>query len=300
MKHMKKTIIHLGAHKTGTTLIQNWMAQNSATLSKNGIGVSRNIDLAGGDFEQFCFEHSKPRIRTISIDAARTDIRRVRNNIGCPDSHIISKENILGEAGRLYINSDNTLFHLNKIFNYDNTMVIFYIRRIDEFIESHVLQQYAHGNEISIEDVLESIGNRTWADVVESIERHFHGRFCLEFYERIKHGIAPFLKRFCGACNIEPDIVENTEIPTVEDQNRSISDTGITILKRIWTHTDVLNRPAVFKEIQKIHHTGVENRPRLLNAEQRNTILTRHKESHDFLVKNYADDDDFIINKYRI
>ena len=36
-----KCILHIGTEKTGTTLIQNWLYENSDALSVQGVGLSR-------------------------------------------------------------------------------------------------------------------------------------------------------------------------------------------------------------------------------------------------------------------
>ena len=298
MKYKKRTIIHLGAHKTGTTLIQNWIAQNYELFAERSIGITRNADLAEGSFSRFCLEYSKPYPKTTSPESAKNDIAQKKEMIGNPDIHIISKENILGEAGRLYINSEDTIRVLKNIVDYDNTTLVFYIRRMDTFIESHILQQFAHGHELKVEDALRSIGNRTWMDVVDSLETHFPGKLTIEFYEKSKAGTRQFLQYFCNACGIPSELADITTVPDTKDQNRSISSSGIAILKDQWGGLDKNQRIELFETITRTHHTGRGDRPLLLTEEQRREILSQHRDSHETLIKKYAPESKSILRHY--
>ena len=298
MNHNKRTILHLGAHKTGTTFIQNWIAQNDKLFRERNIGVSRNADLTESMFSTFCFEHSKPRPKTVSPELARKNIIEIRQISGNPDVHIISKENIMGEAGRLYLHSEETIRNLKNVFNYDETKLVFYIRRMDNFIESHALQQFAHGFELNIQDAIQSIGNRTWMDVIASMEKHFPGRVSVEFYENIKTGPRDFLRYFCNACDIPFDLAEFTKLPEIIDQNRSISAPGIELLKQLWKNSDPSQRAELFKKIATTHNTATEIRPALMTPEQRHHVLDIHRESHKEIINKYAPGNDFIMKEY--
>lgn len=293
-----RTILHLGAHKTATTLLQNWLFQNISILKTSKIGVTLARDLDGSAFEKLCYEISKPRPITTSITDAEKALRQIWTAINCPKTHLISKENLLGEAGRLYINAEQVLLNIKRVLPHQDLRLVFYIRRIDHFIESHILQQYAHGMSVSAGQVIDSIGDRTWLSVIEAMEEIFPGRVKVEFYERIRHGVPQFIRRFCQACCIDDALVDQSSMPPVSGQNRSLSVEGLRQLQGVWPDLGRSERVEAFDLIRSQHHTGTGHRPSILTDTQRRHILNHHRDSHIQVVERYADGDRELLKIY--
>lgn len=292
------TVLHLGAHKTGTTLLQYWLARNRSLLATEGVGISVPSDLDDSKFDRLCFELSKPRQRTVSRDDVIDYLTNLRNYLGSPPTHVISKENILGEAGRIYVNSRPVLNELSHIFQDHKIDIVFYVRRQDDFVESHILQQYAHGIEVSVADAVASISTNNWISVIGGMEEYFKDRVHVKFFENIHYGVFSFIEDFCKSCRIPIDIVGSSIFPGVENQNRSISSNGLKILKSTWGGLNKTERITEFNRVRRIHHTGIEPKPAILNDIQRREILNRYREENKYLIEKYGDSNEELMAKY--
>lgn len=293
-----RTVLHLGAHKTATTLLQNWLAKNRALLSAEGVGVSLPVDLENSVLERFCFELSKPRKRTVTTKNAKFAMNILWKELNAPILHIISKENLLGEAGRMYRNAGFVLSELSIALKELEVTILFYVRRQDHFIESHTLQQYAHGMDFNVDDVIQSTSQNSWSDLVHSMESHFPNRVQIRFYEKIDTGVRLFIEDFCRCCGVNPDVVAKSLLPTTADQNRSISANGLRRLRAVWGDLDQTGRVAEFERLRRFHHTGIEPKPVLISENQRREILTRHRDANRYLIERYGAADNELLNFY--
>lgn len=294
----QKIIFHAGAHKTATTLLQSWIEINRDKLLQSDLSACNPKDLQGSKFDRFCFELSKPRTRTISTNDAIDTLLNTWHATGRASTLLVSKENMLGEAGRLYINAKYVLSELADSKVKDCIFFVFYIRRNDHFIESHILQQYSHGKQVSVSDVIHLIQDRSWSSVIDEIELNFPGRVSVEFFERISRGPRSYIERFCSLCGIEKSVVENSRIPSFREQNRSLSSTGLNLLLELWNTVSDDKRIDLFEKIREIHHTGTSERPSLLSDKVRHELLRYQENSNRYLIKRYADNDPDLLAAY--
>lgn len=294
----QRIVFHLGAHKTATTYLQNWLNINCVSLRKLGFSIGLPDHLKDTSFEKFCFELSKPRERTVRTSEAGASLWEIWQSLGRCPRLIVSKENILGEAGRLYVNSDRVLKEIREIIPNKNITLIFYIRRNDHFIESHILQQFAHGSKISVDSVLSSIGTRTWLSVINSMEHYFPGSVKIEFFERIQKSELQFLYRFSELCNIDRYFIESSQIPSISQQNRSLSIEGLKIISDKWDSLNHYDRISLFNALQATHNTGFEAKPSLLSNSLRHEILLQNREANREIIEKYASGDDYLLKIY--
>lgn len=293
-----QVVFHIGAHKTATTFIQNWLIENSEILKKIGVSVSIPRDLERTSFQQFCFELSKPKIRTVSTEDAESSLLSCWNRSGRGSTYIVSKENMLGEAGRLYINAKRVIAELSRFTIRSRFSFLFYVRRNDHFIESHTLQQLAHGRLVTVDEVIRTINNRDWISVVNDIEYLFPGKVKVAFYERIEPSSDQYIRDFCISSGIDPEISTGSTIPSFSGQNRSISSSGLNLLLKKWSLVPNEEREAVYDKIREIHHTGLGDRPSLLPDRLRSEILRIHRDANRSLIQRYADSDPQLLAIY--
>lgn len=106
---MKKIILHVGPHKTGTTSIQNALLENEEILNSKGIGTFKNTRL-NGEISANCNVLSLSFVRPELINRAR-----FLNNIPPPSENVRNEQFVLlqGEIAkyeRLIVSSEGFSF----------------------------------------------------------------------------------------------------------------------------------------------------------------------------------------------
>lgn len=138
---LDRVILHFGAHKTGTSLIQKYLRDNLKKCHAAGIWFmprsDGNVFIGWGG--KRTLEHGLRGLKS-AIDAADAAGARY---------YIISHENSLGRPirkGKLGLYPDaNNIRHLHKAIGNRNVRIIYYIREQAEFLQSYYLQTIHEG-----------------------------------------------------------------------------------------------------------------------------------------------------------
>jgi hypothetical protein len=134
-----EVVLHLGAHRTGTTLIQKLLARNRAGLRKQGVRAY----VSGDDF---CW-----RLRWLVENEGLLETpENARGMLDLPtdcDRIVISEENLFCTAGeapltQLYAERVRRLEILRELFVPCRVRVLFYVRDHASFIESCYLKYF--------------------------------------------------------------------------------------------------------------------------------------------------------------
>lgn len=178
----RKLVIHIGAHKTGSTFIQKTFNENIELLSGNGIAyfggsdarvkLTRNIIYpavglrgvgeGGGDYKSKC-----------------RDI--VKNRAGDHGSIFLSNENILGfcdliaSDGYIYPESDKVLSFLNCLTEEWDVKFVYFIRNYGDFLESTYIQKIKEGRSYDFGHYKKvcDINKMSWLDSIENLKINF-------------------------------------------------------------------------------------------------------------------------------
>ncbi|XOV79158.1 MAG: hypothetical protein ACFHVJ_19950 [Aestuariibacter sp.] len=150
---MKKLILHIGSHKTGTSAIQKALVENKRALKKNGWRLFHQMPNGKSYPKGSCsswvdFEGSGEFFKASVNENLFDELGKL------PGSHILSSE----ELSWLFDEDQISLFCQNLKSIYDQITVIVYLRRQDKQLVSHYQQgfKFTHstarrffGNEIS-------------------------------------------------------------------------------------------------------------------------------------------------------
>lgn len=181
---MVRSILHIGAHRTGTSSLQKFLRDNTDVLESSGINI-------------LCPPESRAMntLDVISLRLAR-ESKRVSSKI------VISEENLLGTMGHnaltksLYPNAKPNLEKLAVIHQPD--VVMLSIRELGEYWTSSILFSLSR-KEIPFpsRQELASISDmsRTWIDVVEDIQSVFsNSRLVVREFTHLTDNPKRFLK----------------------------------------------------------------------------------------------------------
>lgn len=131
---MKKAIIHIGVHKTGTTSIQNWLWDNRAIISSS-FGWNYLNDLAVNNAHHVIPWSVMPQFDGNPISRPhRISIDKIKARVQKHDRIILSSEPFcMADDGEADI--------IRDIFEGFETTIVIYIRRQDKLIQSEYVQR---------------------------------------------------------------------------------------------------------------------------------------------------------------
>lgn len=275
-------ILHLGAHKTGTSLIQKFLRDRPEAVAKLNaalIGRSETNHLIGwGEVPQ-----RDPNLLRQSINSAANGVELV----------VLSHENSLGRpliSGRSGIYPDATpaIRGLRDAIDL-NTRVIYYIRNQAEFLESYYLQTIHEGSYAKFDDWVGGIdlNDLSWGPLVASLRRSFGSdRVAIADFAYIAAGQNAFIESFLDLVKPGHGIVPMYSAK----RNLSISQQGLEIALAINPLLESASeRKATRKFLQRHYNNSDSARPHLLTVDQRSELESRYKDENQDLMSPRVD-----------
>lgn len=268
----KQMAYHLGAHKTGSSLLQKYMRDSPDVLRRHRMVYLSRSEMNGlvGWGKRLL---TRPELLGDRIAELIADRR-------CA-TLVASHENTLGpplkpDAAHLYPRGPEIAEQLARVLDPWPARVILYIRPQDEFVESYYLQRIQQGDHVTFEAWLEQVDldALSWRPVIAALHQHFGAdRVEVVDFGRIRAGqnafIADFFRRIDPTLDLSPDYR-----PV---RNASISDKGLRIALAANKHlrTDV-ERKAMRRFLQRHFSNRTAPRPVLLTAQQRTELRERY------------------------
>jgi hypothetical protein len=217
-----RVVIHVGAHKTGTSLVQKYFRDKPRITQALGIAqISRTDGDLLVDWGQYLHERPEALRSRLEEEAAKR-----------PSVILFSHENTLGQPllpdrPGLYPDASRNAKALAGICDGFDTYVVFYVRPMADFLESYYIQTVQEGLVHSFSDWYGSLtGSTRWTPVVEALEGAFGAeRVIVGDFSEIAAGQNKFLRKFMTRTGIpRPPIVEYKPI-----RNASFSARGLEI-----------------------------------------------------------------------
>lgn len=301
LMNKKSLYIHIGCEKTGTTSIQNVLADNRGTLMQQGvlypdIGKLKFAQLLLPAALQPLMNSNKPRAdyypgnEFLDTDTVWNDfINLARNNTD--KNIIISAEHFssrVNGAGLQYMK--NRLSELSALFN---VRIITYLRRQDKFMESSYSTIIKAGGKIGFDSFYEThIGLQDRYDFSLLLERwsNAFGKSAMivrDYETEVKS--KGLLNSFFEITGIEGRSL------SLENENENVSwPASIIELARLCNtprlSTILGNQRVTFLDaITKTLQAEERKKVYRFNAAQRQAILDRYKESNKRVEQEYFD-----------
>lgn len=203
--------VHIGAHKTATTHLQDTLAAQSTGLAEYGIDYiprftrhrGRLADLLAGRNWQGWFRTAPGRRQWDDILArAHRDGRTV----------VLSDENIIGKPRHLlgrrpYSHAESRLKALSTLLGTEHLHLFLSIRSFDTLLPSAYVQAIRHRRMPGGIDALRRRWRRhppSWVDLIERIQRAIpDARLHLWTFEDYPAHVHDILSAFCGTPHVE-------------------------------------------------------------------------------------------------
>lgn len=228
-----RVVFHLGAPKTGTSLIQLYLRRAAARRVRRGTAVvprhHTNELIGWGDTVVREPRRLRRRIEAEARRGARTLVISHEAGLGRPI-----------ESGRFFPHAPELADALQKISRDFEPTVVFYVRPIPSFLESYYLQTIHEGDSHTFEAWLSGVdhGELSWRPLVAALDESFGpASVLLGDFGEIEPDQNRFLRGFLHRAGVPPWTVVRYRYRA----NPSISQAGLQVAL---THHRPLRTPA--------------------------------------------------------
>lgn len=279
IKKIKKLILHIGAHKTGTTAIQNFLFFNSDKINKHGFYLPL-----------FLYNEERTPIE-LRLSIVKKDVQRAekhleaiadRANKLCCDTVIISDEN--------YCKVSERDFSTAEVFSryFDEVIVLMYCRRQDRELESRYAFRVMY-HEAKLSDTPEE-----WYARYKGRDYYKIAKFYEEIIPRSSIKIVSYdqnsknlIKSFMDVCSIPED---DYVLPSKVDSNISSNKYIVEVMSEA---NQYFMSDDFFKKVRDyvLNHQMLKDGPKPLFYSMNNRIECQKlfKKNNSKLMKAYYD-----------
>lgn len=197
-----EVIVHIGAHKTATTYIQNILEANMDLLRKHGIAY---VPLSKLRQDKFIQQLNKNTIKN------KDDfINRYNVNTEGTKRLIISEENISGSSaelyntGTLYAKLPENIKKIDKIFDGNTVKYLFCGRNYSGYISAMYIEYIRHKPYVSFKEFTGKINFETinWEKIIKSIQNSTKNEAIFWTYEYFRSDTQKIFEAITGINSI--------------------------------------------------------------------------------------------------
>ncbi len=286
-------VLHLGAHKTGSSLLQKYMMHRAEELTRLGmvqVPRSRCNDLIGwGTIPQtnpdLLREALTRPLQRASLGSALAKVRPHRRSTWAwrppaVRTVILSHENSLGRPFRphapgLYPAARACARGIRAAVGDLNARIVYYIRSQESFVESYYLQTVHEGGTRSFDQWLSEIDTSaiSWAPVIEALVDSFGAdRVVVRDFAEITRGQEQFIDDFLRVC----DPTARPQVQFRSRRNTSVSQQGLDLALVMNPLVAKDQRAVVRKFLQANFNNTTGPRPVLLSPASKEELRERY------------------------
>lgn len=281
---MKSVVFHVGAHKTGTSLLQKYMRDNVRSLKARHVyylARSEMNDLVGwGGNLADDPTRLRRRIQRVLLNPwYRTLVTSHENTLGKP---------VVAGAHGLYPDTKSVADLLADTLRGWRVRILFYIRPQEEFLESYYLQLIHQGRHFTFQEWLEGVDLDavSWWPAVEALRDAFgEERVAVVGFDTIREGQNAFIRDFLR--RVHPALDGEVEYRPV--RNPSVGDKGLRLALEANKHLKGgAERAAMRKFLQRQFSNRKYPRPVLLTEPEKAHLRERYSTEYQKLTGSLA------------
>jgi hypothetical protein len=275
MKH--KIVLHIGAHKTGSTALQAALQNHSDMLIGNDI-VTMPRRLSA---EMFVHEMLLEAREVIADINAETLIITHEVILGWPFGPI---GKLMPTHPFLYPEAKQRLDALACIFEGFDVGIVYYIRDQASFLESFYIQCIQGGATFSFDEWIAKIdlSRLSWRPIIDEIRSRFP--ICVKRFEtEFAHSQSEAFRRFLSVATPTISREEIDSITFEEPANRSLNAVGLSMMMEINNIALLPEQRSALRAVLQRHVSNLGGgRPSLLSDKQR-AILAAYQAENEAL-----------------
>lgn len=302
MAERPNLVLHLGAHKTGTSLVQRYTANRPVDMAEmRAVALSRDVlasCISWGTITREHPERLREAVRTAGqarfaipqpSGVRRRLLGRRTNSIR---TVIVSNENALGrpfgDPGSLYPTAAANAQGLHRSVGEFTPRIIYYIRSQEEFVESYYLQTVHQGGTATFDQWLHSVDTTaiSWVPTIEALADAFGpSQVVVRDFSEIRQGQNAFIASFLRTC--DPDV--NPTVDYERPHNLSISQQGLDLaLAMNPLLVTAEDRRETRKFLQAHFNNTTGPRPTLLSEDAKSVMRARYDSENRDLLRRFT------------
>lgn len=288
-----RLLLHCGAHKTATTLIQGVLDGVSDQLLKAGIGYIHPTEINNAGVLRFNHNPSDPT--RAEVDEMRRFFDGVFERQRA-STYLISHESFFSFANlngqprnrQFYGDCEFSIGRFADLGIFDSITAIYYIRRQDGFLNSIYLEYVKVGYiEAAFKDFLCSVDleRLSWKAIVDRLEASFgRERVELRLFDDIRAGTVPYIQGFLETIGVG----DRVKLGPIEEKNRSFSALALEMALRCYPLLMNLADKRKMARFLQVHYSNRDYpAARLVSKELKERILDLHREDNLSLFRSY-------------
>lgn len=274
------TVLHVGAHKTGTSLVQKYFRDRIDDFDPGAVTAIPRSDtnrlIGWGEVPQ---QHPLRLRRRIEAELRKG-----------PEVVLVSHENALGRPkvdGKvgLYPECAATANALAAATEGLNVTVVFYVRPVADFVESYYLQTIHEGAWHSFDEWFVDIdaSQLSWSPVIDALDSAFGAdRTIIGDFNEVKAGQNEFLASFMRRAGIRSP----STVRYKPRRNSSISSKGLEIARNINPYAVSKEQRVATRKFLQEHFSNVGGeRARPMPAEVRSDLDSQFSAEYQLLAE---------------
>jgi hypothetical protein len=276
----REIVLHIGAHKTGSTALQTALQKNNALLIGNDI-VTIPRRLVAEMFVHEMLLEARDVIADINAESVLITHEVI---LGWPFGPV---GKLMPDYPYLYPEAEIRLEALSRIFEGFDVRIIYYIRDQAPFLESFYIQSVQAGATCSFREWVSRIdlAQLSWRPIIDAIRSRFP--VCVKRFEtEFANSQSEAFRRFLA---VAVPAVPQEEINTIifeEPTNRSLNAVGLSMMKEInHMRLELKQRDALRAMLQRHTSNIGGERPSLLSEKQR-ALLAAYKPENEALTQS--------------
>jgi hypothetical protein len=292
---MKEAFVHIGAHKTASTFLQqNLIRQRARLMDECALALVTRADLLPTPFAEEIYavsqaEHPGSEISEVARNSLRELLPDNDANVLVTNEDLICRLDITD----FYQHAEAAVGYLRDALVEYDLHVIFYIRKQADYLESIYMQLIHLGRRLKFAQFMKRATpvDLSWLRAAEAMERALlPGRLHVRTYEQIwSMGQTDFYRDFLSLCGIgnvaEFDI--DTEVAKGRPANRSYGNLGLQIAQRVNPILSPKERKLLRRFLQENFSTETHPRAELLDEQQRQTMFEVYQDSNRRLFERF-------------
>ncbi|MGB3315689.1 MAG: hypothetical protein WBB85_14870 [Albidovulum sp.] len=279
-------VLHLGAHKTGTSLIQKYMRDRPKIMRRNRIAM---LSRSSGDK---LIGWGQDKILSPGLPVLQKNIRRAA--LLLRTRYVLSHENALGrpfaQSGKeLYPDASARARQIADGLPGKRKIAVYYIRDQVSFLESYYLQTIQQGKHHLFDEWVNPKldGSLSWRPLYEGLCAALGKENVLlkDFGSQIRQGQARFLCDFFSAF-MPVDTQKFGEFEYPARRNLSIGDVGLELALKINPYLKSWEAQRSTRNfLQQIFSNADFPRPVLLSDDQKQMLTSKYEAENQDLIQ---------------
>lgn len=291
-------VVHIGAHKTASTLLANALRADRKRLRKTDVSILFRGAMKEMEFFKELNRIKRGRVKngeTLPSDSAKQEIEMLlKEKVGVL---VLTNEDLMSELDfdKFFPQPEASAKYMVDVFGGRKLKLVLYVRNQIEYIESIYIQKVQVGKAGTFDEFI-SKGlptNLDWYSIIKCIQKLSDDvEIVVVPYESIHSGVDRFYQNFLTIAGVpEPEsFAVDKSSSGGRRANRSFSSKAIEIFNLVSPVLDEkeLSEMRVFLQDKfSIEHYP---RPRLLNNEQKKQVSNMYKDSNKRLFDEFLEE----------